>query len=386
MRNFERWERSQTNQDVLLDLSFLASPLTGVGHYSIELARALLEQKERPSISALLASNWGYHQVLLQSGRFDAQMQNSMRCRQDRPVWQHRLGATIGRARLARSGKVLIHAFNYFSFLGRVERTIPVVYDMSVMRHPSFHPPDRVAYFKRNIGRIIDAPVVHTISEFSRREIIALTGVDASRITVIPPGHEHILRGVAEPLPEVLRKGEPYLLVVGAHDPRKNIGVLLNALRTLHPTERRDFRIVLAGTDGWGEKQQIESELSDHILEINNPTPGLLRGLYAGASGLLFPSIYEGFGMPVLEALAHGLPVAVTAETAAAEVAEGICITAAANDPAAWARAMTDMLSLSSSERALKEECARMRASHFTWAGAAAKTLGLYQDAAAHAS
>jgi glycosyltransferase involved in cell wall biosynthesis len=151
-----------------------------------------------------------------------------------------------------------------------------------------------------------------TVSEFSRHQLARYLNLDAARITVIPLGHEHALRSA--PQPEILSKlrltpGE-YILAVGSANPNKNFRGLLqafNILRRDHPAVATRFQLVIAGATS-SRIFGPNSTQQENVLQTGYLTDGELRALYESAACFVFPSFYEGFGLPLLEAMALDCP------------------------------------------------------------------------------
>lgn len=209
---------------------------------------------------------------------------------------------------------------NYIPLDGiRSKRTVVTVYDMSVQDHPEWHPEDRVRFHEQNffpnIGR---ADWVTTISEFSRQRFLALqTDIPAERVRVIPCGVDRNLFQVfdsnrVELFRKKYRLPEEFLLFVGTFEPRKNLLHLLNAYERLPPSLRNRFPLVLVGDAGW-ENKEIEKRVASLGRAVRKMgymnSRAELALLYNAASVFVFPSLYEGFGIPPLEAMACGTPV-----------------------------------------------------------------------------
>jgi glycosyltransferase involved in cell wall biosynthesis len=253
------------------------------------------------------------------------------------------------------------------TYRGPVRSRIPLVvtvHDLAVLRHPdAFNRWSRL-YGPRVVPRVLRAARrVIAVSEFTRRELIELLRVPEDRIRVVPNavGDAFTQDGPAE-------QGE-YVLAVGTLEPRKNLDRLVEAVRRTHT----ELRIV--GARGWGGVQ-VGGNGVRWLGEVGDAE---LARLYRGAACLAYPSLYEGFGIPVLEAMACGVPVVTTRGTAMEEVADGAAVLVDSRDPAeiadGIARAVADRNSLVA--RGLE------RARAFRWDTVAAATVDVYREAAA---
>ena len=241
---------------------------------------------------------------------------------------------------------------------------VVTVHDLAVFRHPEAFNRWTRAYSPRVVPRVLAAAQrVIAVSEFTRRELIELLRVPDEKIRVVPNavGDEFTSVGEAE-------EGD-YVLAVGTLEPRKNLSRLVEAVQRT----RRELRVV--GARGWGGVE-VGGNGVRWLGEVSDKE---LARLYRGAACVAYPSLYEGFGIPVLEAMACGAPVVTTRGTAMEEVADGAAVLVDARDPAEIAagieRAATDRDELVA--RGLE------RASQFRWDAVAAATVQVYREAAA---
>jgi glycosyltransferase involved in cell wall biosynthesis len=253
------------------------------------------------------------------------------------------------------------------TYRGPMRCRIPLVvtvHDLAVLRHPeAFNRWSRL-YGPRVVPRVLrTARRVIAVSEFTRRELIELLGVPEDRIRVVPNavGDAFTQDGPAE-------QGD-YVLAVGTLEPRKNLERLVEAVRRTHT----ELRIV--GARGWGDVE-VGGNGVRWLGEVSDVE---LARLYRGAACLAYPSLYEGFGIPVLEAMACGVPVVTTRGSAMEEVADGAAVLVDARDPAeiadGIARAVADRKTLVA--RGLE------RARAFGWDTVTAATVDVYREAAA---
>jgi glycosyltransferase involved in cell wall biosynthesis len=201
----------------------------------------------------------------------------------------------------------------------RSKRLVTTVHDMSFHENPEWQPRDRMAYFAENFFTNIDrSDVVVSVSEFSRQRFLeSQDKVREDRVKVIPNGIDHNLFKVydAESVSKFkIRYDLPdsFFLFVGTMEPRKNLLHLLTAYGELPDDIKNDFPLVLAGDVGWKNKKIFSSmeRLKGHVQWLGYLNDRIdLAMLYNAATIFVYPSLYEGFGIPPLEAMACGTPV-----------------------------------------------------------------------------
>ncbi len=188
--------------------------------------------------------------------------------------------------------------------------TVFTIHDLSLLRFPEHHPTERVKFFNRFfLRRLKLADRFLAVSEFTRREMWARLRIPESDVTVTPLAHDAAVfrpqdpEAVAETL-KTLGLPERYFLFVGSGDPRKNAGVIPKALAK----SGLDIPLVSVGWSGWGDAHTATTEGAT-IIPLGYVDDATLAQLYAGCLAMIYPSLYEGFGLPVIEALACGAPV-----------------------------------------------------------------------------
>jgi len=370
---------------------------TGVGHHVSELTRAL--RAEFPSDSfACYPGQWLSRRLpwLLQhSPTRSSPFETGPRRRhwQLSKPFQQQLKAVAKWAsqfhfaaftRIHRAD--LYHEPNFISY--RVDiPTVVTVHDLSVLRYPQWHPRDRVRYhelhFPRSIAR---ADHLIVVSEAVRRELLNDYGLVPERVTVVGNGVSPAFQPRSQESQQIIRVRlslpDHYFLYVGTIEPRKNVATILKAFVDLPEAIRRRCPLLLAGP--WGWKSEAEREFFETVAKprgarhLGYVAEADLPGLYACATALLYPSYYEGFGMPPLEMLACGGPVLASTAEAITEVLGPCGLTIPAADLAGWRHAMAQV-ACDESYRQYLCEGAIQRAREFTWPRAARATMAVYQ-------
>jgi glycosyltransferase involved in cell wall biosynthesis len=237
--------------------------------------------------------------------------------------------------------------------------TVLTVHDLAILRAPEAFPRWHRLYGRVGLRRVLRAAdAIVAVSEFSRAETIELAGVPPDRIRVIPHGVDSVFT------PEGAHGEGDYVLAVATLEPRKNLGRAVEAAREAGV----ELRVV--GARGWGG-----IEVDGWVGEIPDTE---LAALYRGAHCVLYPSLYEGFGLPVLEAMACGAPVVTSAATAMEEVAGGAAVLVDPLDVEAIAQGVRDAL-------ARRDELAAAglaRAREFTWHRTADAVVELWGELA----
>lgn len=397
---------------VCVDVTPARFRLTGIGHYTIEVVKALA------SISSDTTGG-GQEEVPVRIDVFDGFRRlplvdfvafSQRREAGSSQYWAERLEKRAGpRARavveryggavarryhraLGRASYDVFHAMNFFAPVPLGRTTIPEIYDLSVLRHPALHPAERVRWFNQHIASIQSARLVLTISQFSAQEITDLIGIPPERIRVAYPGVD--ARFFERPQPDdaaVLSRfgvtAGRYALSVSTLEPRKNLRTLVDAYCRL-PAERREaLPLVLVGGTGWGKMNwPADTEAlvrAGQIRFTGYVDDVVLRTLYRGAAGFFYPSIYEGYGMPVTEALACGSQVVVASGGAPEEAALGQGLAVDPLDTPSWTSAFERIIDEAATETEAMRETRRAAAATRNWCETARLTRDAYVAAAA---
>lgn len=290
---------------------------------------------------------------------------------------------------LARTWPDLVHALAFAGPLISPRPQVVTVYDLSFVHYPALLPAARRAYLRlatrwtcRRARRVI------AISDSTARDLTATFGIPADRIDVAVPGVSAVFRPLPPEEVAAFRRAkglpERFLLFVGTLEPRKNLPVLLRAYAALPEAERAQVPLILGGGRGW-MYDEIFQTIEAHGLVGAVHLPGYLAAeelplWYNAAEAFVYPSVFEGFGLPVVEALACGTPVLVSDVSSLPEAAGDTGYRLPPDDVAAWTDALAHVLR----DASWRESAAQKGVAHaarFTWAHTAAQTVASYHRA-----
>lgn len=233
-------------------------------------------------------------------------------------------------------------------------RNVVVVHDAAALREPSWYSGLYVAWQRALLPALADRAVhLVTVSQFSRGELVDLLGADPARISVIPGGVDERF----SPAAAAAVRPRPYVLTVASRTARKNLAALAETARRL-----RDEGIELVAVGGDRPQFRDDPAAGAAITWLGAVPDADLPGLYAGARAFVLPSLYEGFGLTALEAMASGTPVVVSDRGALPEVVGDAAVLVDPRDPTGIARAVLDAID----DERLRAAGPR-RAAGFTW-------------------
>lgn len=307
------------------------------------------------------------------------------------------------RRALARLRRLLVRGFDLVHFpladgwYAPVSRTVVTIHDLSVLRYPEAYFPDAASERRqrRHFAAITcHADAVIADSEATKGDVVSLLGVSEERVAVIPLGVDPAFRPVDDSyvLDKVRRRyGLParYALFVGGIDFKKNVARLVAGFALARARGALPHALVLAGTlqqEGnpffeEAKRQAVAADVSDHLVWAAYVSESDLPALYTGADVLVFPSLWEGFGFPVLEAMACGTPVVTSEGSAMAEVAGGAAVLVDPLDCETIASGILRAIG-EGKDGPLVEEGIR-RAAGYSWGHTAARTVDVYEAVAA---
>jgi glycosyltransferase involved in cell wall biosynthesis len=264
---------------------------------------------------------------------------------------------------------------------------VTTVHDVSFKLHPEWFPRKHRLLLNLTVPMAMRrAAMVITDTESSRTDMLRVYRLAANHLVAIllaagpeyAPVPQETARSAAK---HWLRSDEPYVLSVGVLQPRKNLRVLLDGFAEARRIARLPHRLLLTGKPGWGYTdlgaRMRELGIADTVTQTGYVDDSALPALYSAAGALAYPSLYEGFGLPPLEAMACGCPVVASDAPAMPEVTGGAARIVPAEDSPAWGAALAEVLTDATMRDGLRERGLR-RAAQFSWRKTAEETRAVY--------
>jgi glycosyltransferase involved in cell wall biosynthesis len=383
-----RRRRAEPRLTVAVDINSFYEPLTGVGWYLRQLlaeladrqdlrlrlyGQSLCDEGDAPQLTIALPEGPALERIVYRAPDHLVV-----------PPWRaHQLLRRLAPLLTAADGNRVLFAPNYLAprlFRFSSGARVAMIHDLAIDHVGWTVRPDSAVALASGLERsLFEAARLLTPSEAVRRELLA-RGIAPERVVAIHHGPGQPAGGGELP------PGTPsrYVLFVGTLEPRKNLPVLLAAWRQLRAGAPDTPALVLAGGQGWGAAELraavARAEDEGWVVALGYVPASALSALYRQALALALPSLYEGFGLPVVEALAAGTPMLLSDLPVLREVAGDAALYAPADDPQRWAEQARRLLGDPDLRAALAQKAARRR-QEFDWRKAAAATASVWRGA-----
>lgn len=359
------------------DATTVAGQLSGVGYYTSRLLASLANGAGTGVVDRLVVLSNRAVEVEdaprlqhLADGRFPS-----------RAVWMQLVLPGL----LRRLRPDVVHYTNYLAPVRHDAPYVVSIHDMSVALMPRFHTLKKRLLSSRLVPMVARAArLVLTPSESTRRDVLRLLGLDPARVRVIPYASGPAFRPTT-PDParlEALGVRSPYFLYVGTVEPRKNLARALRAFARV-ASELPDHRFVIAGQRGWKYADVLREiarpELASRVTLLGYASEADLPALYAGATAFVYPSLFEGFGLPVVEAMACGTPVLTSRTSSLTEIADGAALLVDPLDETALAEGLV-RLGQDAGLRGDLRARGLARAAQFSWDRTGRETALAYRE------
>lgn len=389
--------------ELILNAEALRPPITGVGNYTFHLLEQYLDSDLVEEVHCFSGTHWlGGDEQRAITAALKAQGSSSKKHVADLAIEQLReaIGKIPGTKafysrvmdrRFERTANkiptAVYHETNYIlkPYAGACVTT---VHDLSHIRYPQFHHAHVIEWLERHLPRSLErADSIITVSNLVRDELLHYFDIPEQKVRTVYEGVQASYRPRTEDqtssvLAPLGLSHKQYVLLVATLEPRKGIDVLLDAWCLLPEALRRAFPLVLTGSSGWRNEALVEKIAA--LVEqgtahhLGYVAADVLPILYSGAAVFSYPSVYEGFGLPVLDAMSSGVPVICRAGTSMAEFAQGACMLCDTGEPEELALKLESLLE----SQLVQDDWAQKglrQAAQFSWQRCAAETAEIYR-------
>ena len=344
--------------------------LVGIGRYARELVRhlAALDPREELIFLGIRSPKMEYDFVQPKSLRL-------LRSPAYRSLWsQVRLPLHLLRHRYD-----LVHLLEHKIPILYKHKTVVTIHDLGIYKFPDTIPKlERERFYLFTREAILNATHIITISQSSKRDICNIFGISPERIDVVYHGVDHSFYKLNV---TPTKRKHPYILSVGTLQPRKNYVLLIRAFKRLCATLSVPIELLIVGK-GWISdeivKEAKEQPFTDRIHLLGYISQDQMPALYAGATMVATPSLYEGFGISVIEAMASGTPVVAANTSSLPEVVGSAGLLIDPRDELLWVETMRDLITDPAQLQVLRER-GILQARKFTWKRTAEETLTVYR-------
>ncbi|WP_200884510.1 glycosyltransferase family 4 protein [Erwinia oleae] len=376
--------------NVVFSTDCIKYPLTGIGRYAFELAKQL-QRKEELMLTYLHGTK--VRDSLVVASESAQSVQSLKRTLQKSKAVSeiYRLTFPAMKTLALRNFKSHIyHSPNYY-LPPKVKHCVATFHDLSVFHWPQFHPAGRVHLMQKELRKTVSrAAMLITDSYYTRQELTDFFGIEDKKIVVAPLAcneqfHCRTKIDVQNVLNKYNLQWRSFFLYTGTIEPRKNILTLLQAYDSLASRDKAAFPLVISGYRGW-ENEKLFKLFDKGEREGWLKYPGFvpekdLPALFSAATSFVFPSIYEGFGLPVLEAMASGTAVICSNSTSLPEVAGDAALMHDPEDIDALTNYIQMMMGNAYEKQHMIDK-GLARARQFSWSLCADKTIEAYQQVA----
>ncbi len=389
---------------LILNAEALRPPITGVGNYTYHLLEQYLKGALVADVHCFTGTHWltGHAQreitaaLKAESGKMEKGIKDlavaEIRAAIGNIPGSKALYSFVMDKRFERTANdipdAVYHETNYIlkPYAGACVTT---VHDLSHLRYPQFHPPHVVEWLERYLPLSLHrADRIITVSNLVRQELLDHFDLPEHKVHTVYEGVEerYVARSEAQTSTTLSGYGlshKHYVLLVATLEPRKGIDLLLDAWCLLPESLRRAFPLVMTGSSGWRNNallQRIKAlSAGGTVRHLGYVPADVLPLLFSGAAVFTYPSVYEGFGLPVLDAMSSGVPVICRAGTSMAEFSQGACLLCDTGEPEELAVKLETLLE----SQAVRDEWAKKgltQAGQFSWERCATETTEIYRQ------